>query len=71
MKLLSPEPFMVDARLLCEFEPDPDSGPIRLIGRVVWSNEIDYQERYNVGVEFIEMSEPVRRRLRELIASRR
>lgn len=67
VRLLSPEPFAVNARLLCELEGDSASEPIRVVGRVTRVEEVAYQERYDVGVEFIEMSDSTRERLRVLV----
>ena len=70
MQLLSPEPLAVGARLLCEIDGDPASEPIRVIGRVARVEEIDFHARYNIGVEFVEVSDAVRKRLRRLVEAR-
>jgi len=70
LMLLSPERFAVDLPLLMDIEPDQVSEPIHCIGRVVWAARADNQEGYRLGIEFLEMSDAARGRLRQLVADR-
>jgi hypothetical protein len=70
MQLLSPEPFAVGARLLCELEADPASEPIRVVGRVVRCEAVDFHARYNIGIAFVEVDDAAGERLRGLLADR-
>lgn len=70
LMLVSPEMFAVGLRLLMDIEPDQVSEPIHCIGRVVWAARADNQEAYRLGIEFLEMSDAARGRLRELITER-
>ena len=70
LMLLSPEMFAVDLRLLLDIEPDQVSEPIHCVGRVAWASRADNQEGYRLGIEFLEMSDAARGRLRQLVADR-
>lgn len=55
MQLLSPEPFAVGSQLLCELKAEFASDPIEVVGRVAWVEEVAFQERYDIGVEFVDV----------------
>lgn len=67
LRLLSPEPFAVGARLLLCLEPDEVAEPIRAVALVRWVSRVEYQECYRHGVELIELGQCDRRRLQALV----
>lgn len=69
IQLLSPELFAVSTRLLLDIEHDAVSEPLRCVGRVAWTAQSGHQEHVNIGVEFVEVDEIARARLRHLIAA--
>jgi len=70
LMLLSPEMFAVGLRLVLDIEPDQVSEPVHCIGRVVWAARAGRQEGYRLGIEFVEVGDAARERLRELVAVR-
>lgn len=67
LMLYSSEPYPLHSRLLMDIEPAAVSEPIRAIGEVVWVARADYQERYRLGVQLVELGEVAKERLRELV----
>jgi c-di-GMP-binding flagellar brake protein YcgR len=52
--------------------PDPEEGfiPVFATGRVVWSEVIEENEKYGVGVEFLNIDEEDRRKIVKYVESR-
>ncbi|WP_170265692.1 PilZ domain-containing protein [Thiohalocapsa marina] len=67
LRLLSPEAFAVGTRLLLCLEPEITMEPIRAVAEVRWTARVDYQERYRLGLELVEMGEFERARLHSLV----
>jgi c-di-GMP-binding flagellar brake protein YcgR len=57
-------------RLLLGIEVDAVSKPIRAIREVMWVVQAGYQDTYRLGIEFLEVDESQRERLRQLVADR-
>ncbi len=69
LQLMSPELIVVGTRLLMDIKPGAISEPIHCIGEVMWVAQAGYQDHYRIGVQFVEVSEVARERLRELVAA--
>jgi len=68
MRLSSPNLFPVKSRLRLNIDIGRPAAPIRAIGRVVWAEQHANADRWEIGVEFSELSDNARYRLREIIA---
>jgi len=58
--------YPVNFRMPVEVSMSPDRPPVQGVGRVVWVEQLPYQERYKVGIEFTELNEHSRRQLRDM-----
>ena len=70
LMLLAPEVLAVGERLLLGVEVDAVAEPIRAVGRVAWVAQAGCQDHYRVGIEFVEVDEVARQRLRELVGAK-
>ena len=70
LMLLAPEILAVGLRLVLDVAPDQVSEPIHCVGQVVRVARAGHQEGFRLGVEFVEISEATRVRLRALVADR-
>ena len=71
IRLLSPKLFPVGSRLRIALDPGTLADRLAALGRVVWVEQFPELDRWQVGVEFSELSDNVRSRLREIIAHQR
>jgi len=70
VRLSSPEMLAVNARLLLSIEPENWAEPIRAVGKVRWVAQIGSPNRWNIGVNFTDLTDEAHERLRALVASR-
>lgn len=68
LRLSSPELFPVESRLLLTLDTETPSVPIRTVGIVVWVAQVQYQDHWNIGVAFSDVSGSGRARLRRIVA---
>jgi c-di-GMP-binding flagellar brake protein YcgR len=67
IRLSSPRFFPVQERMLLELDAPEEPGSIRALGRVVWVEQSSYTDQFRLGVEFADLSERDRSRLRGLV----
>ncbi|MBU4305497.1 MAG: PilZ domain-containing protein [Candidatus Omnitrophica bacterium] len=60
--------YPVHCKLLVELFVSQEAEPIKVVGRVVWVEQMPYQERYKVGIEFSDLNEESRVYLRQVIS---
>ena len=70
VRLSSPAFFPADALVLLDLDTPTPADPIRAVGRVAWTQHVAYGERWRLGVEFAELSDNTRSRLRKLVRQR-
>jgi c-di-GMP-binding flagellar brake protein YcgR len=70
IRLSSHRFFPVQDRMLLELESPEEPASIRALGTVVWVEQSAYTEQFRLGVEFAEISELDRFRLRALVQQR-
>ena len=61
--------YPVDSKMILKIFPLNDMEPISSVGRVVWIEQVPYQDRYKVGIEFAEMNYESRMSLKQMITS--
>jgi hypothetical protein len=66
----SPEFVPLGARLLIAFDDESTVEPLRTVGAVVWVKKVPYQERWTLGIAFVDMPEEALRRLRRVVSGR-
>ena len=71
IRLLSPKLFPVGSRLRLDLDIGTLADRLPALGRVVWVEQFPEIDRWQVGVEFSELSDSVRSRLREIVAQQR
>jgi c-di-GMP-binding flagellar brake protein YcgR len=69
-RLSSPQFFPLESRVLLDLETPPPAETIRAVGRVAWAEQVAYEDRWRVGVEFAELSDEDRAQLQKLIRKR-
>ncbi len=60
--------YPVNSRMILDIFPLYDMEPIRSVGRVVWIEQVPYQERYKIGIEFSEMNDERRDHLKQIVS---
>jgi c-di-GMP-binding flagellar brake protein YcgR len=69
-RLSSPEFFPLESLVLLDLETPRSAEPIRAVGRVAWAEHVANEDRWRLGVEFAELSDEARSRLRKLVRKR-
>jgi len=59
--------YPVHAKLMLELYLAIDSEPIITVGKVVWVEQVPYQDRYRVGIEFSGIEDENKTSLRHII----
>ena len=59
--------YPVNSRMILEIFPAHDMEPIMTVGRVVWVEQIPYQEKYKIGIEFSDMNDESRVHLKQIV----
>ena len=54
---------------MLEASLSPQTEPVNLVGRVVWIEQIAYQDRFNLGIEIPEISDDIRIQFQKTIDS--
>lgn len=66
-RLSSSEFFPVESRVLLDLDLSDPANPVRVVGRVAWAEHLAHGERWQVGVEFTELTDDARWQLRDII----
>lgn len=61
--------YPIHCKMMVEVFTSEDKESIRGIGRIVWIEQLPYQERYKIGMEFFELSEDNKAQLRKTITN--
>lgn len=61
--------YPVNSKMILEIFPVHDMEPILTVGKVVWVEQVPYQEKYKIGIEFSEMNAESRVQLKQIINS--
>jgi c-di-GMP-binding flagellar brake protein YcgR len=67
LQVLCPEPMPVDSLVLLDLDAQSDPDPVRAIGRVAWVQRVPHDERWHVGLQFVELTEIACSRLRTIV----
>ncbi|MFH2137040.1 MAG: PilZ domain-containing protein [Candidatus Omnitrophota bacterium] len=59
--------YPVNSRIMLETALLKDAEPVTIVGKVVWIEQFPYQERYKVGVEFVDLSQEIQLQLRDSV----
>jgi c-di-GMP-binding flagellar brake protein YcgR len=67
VRLSSPQLFRLESLVLLDLESPSPAEAIRAVGRVAWAEQVAYEDRWRVGVEFAELSDEAGAELRKLM----
>jgi hypothetical protein len=67
VQLLSPEFFPLESLVVLDLDT---TTPFRAVGRIAWHEQVAHQERWHIGVEFADLSDYARTRLRKIVTQR-
>ena len=67
VQLSSPEFFPLESLVVLDLDTPT---PFRAVGRIAWSEQVGDQDRWRVGMEFMELSDDARSRLRRIVRQR-
>jgi hypothetical protein len=70
VQLSSPVFLPIHSLLLVDVDSPCQGAPIRALGRVAWFRRAAYEDRWRLGLEFVELSDDSRARLRKILRSR-
>ncbi len=59
--------YPVNSRLIIQVFLSPKMEPVKAVGKVSWVEQVPYQDRYKIGVEFSDITEEGRYNLRNII----
>ncbi|MFH1061579.1 MAG: PilZ domain-containing protein [Candidatus Omnitrophota bacterium] len=62
--------YPVHSAMLIELHLNKDSAPIKTVGKVVWVEQLPYQDLFKLGIEFAELSDFNQTCVRELITGK-
>ena len=63
VRLVSREFLPVNAKVKLEFFLTPASEPLKAVGKVVWVQKLPYSYQHDVGIQFVDVPEPTRKRI--------
>jgi len=67
VRLLSREFMPVDSKVKIEFFLTPASEALTAVGRVVWVTKVPYSSQHEVGIQFLDISEPNQNRIQRFV----
>ena len=67
IRLLSRNFLPVDSKVKLEFFLTPASEALQAVGKVVWIQKIPYSYQHEVGIQFLDISEMNRKRIRHFV----
>ncbi|MBU1044930.1 MAG: PilZ domain-containing protein [Candidatus Omnitrophica bacterium] len=62
--------YPVNSQMIVELQLNADTVPIKTVGKVVWVEQLPYQDVFKLGIEFSELSVFNQKALRQLIADK-
>jgi hypothetical protein len=66
-RLSSQEFVAVESLVLLDLDAPISATPVRVVGRVAWAEHLAHGERWQVGVEFTDLTDEARCQLREIV----
>jgi c-di-GMP-binding flagellar brake protein YcgR len=67
LRLSSPEFLPVEQRVLLDLDPPVMDAPVRVVGTVVWVEQVAYAAQWRVGVAFDELSKSTRTQVHRIV----
>jgi len=67
IRLLSRDFLPIDARIKLEFFLTPASEAFQAVGKVIWIQKVPYSYQHEVGIQFLDISEANRKRIRHFV----
>lgn len=67
IRLLSRDFLPIDSKIKVEFFLTPASEALMAVGKVVWIQKLPYSYQHEVGVQFLDISEENRKRIRQFV----
>ena len=67
VRLVSREFLSVNSKIKLEFFLSPASEALRAVGKVVWIQKLPYSYQHDVGIQFLDISEPNRKRINHFV----
>ena len=67
VRLVSREFLSVNSKVKLEFFLTPASEALKAVGKVVWIQKLPYSFQHEVGIQFLDISDPSRRRIAHFV----
>ncbi len=67
VRLLSREFLPVNGKVKMEFFLSPASEALRTVGKVIWIRKLPYSYQHDVGIKFVDIPEPTKRRIAHFV----
>jgi len=67
IRLLSREFLPVDSKVKLEFFLTPASEGLMAVGKVIWIQKVPYSYQHEVGIQFVDISDTTRKRIRHFV----
>jgi c-di-GMP-binding flagellar brake protein YcgR len=67
LRVLCPECMPVDSLVLLDLDTQDEPDPVRAIGRVAWARRVPHEDRWHVGLQFVELTDVARSHLRGIV----
>ena len=67
IRLLSRDFLPIDSKLKLEFFLTPASEALMAVGRVVWIQKLPYSYQHEVGIQFLDIPEEGRKKIRQFV----
>ncbi len=70
LQIISFDFYPVNEKVKIEIFSSKYSSMLQVIGRVVWVTQFPYQRKYRVGIELVDISKAVYRKIKDLIEAK-
>ena len=67
VRLVSREFLPVNSKVKLEFFLTPASEALKAVGKVVWIQKLPYSYQHDVGIQFLDISDPTRKRITHFV----
>ena len=67
VRLVSREFLPVNSKVKLEFFLTPASEALKAVGKVVWIQKAPYSYQHDIGIQFLDISEPTRKRITHFV----
>ena len=67
VRLVSREFLPVNSKVKLEFFLTPASEALKAVGKVVWIQKVPYSYQHEVGIQFLDISDPSRKRIAHFV----